>query len=363
MNFLKKVRNYVCYCGVEKEEFKELKKGAYASNYEVWKILHFMMLGSFAFLFVVSLLVKLFFPNRIFYLALFIYSAAATASFFFLKKDSLIAQLIIYLSISMLFLFSALITQNKPDIPATTFVVLLLITPMFMIDRPYFMAIELTAASVVFLVWMYFVKPYEIWVMDRTNVIIFWFVGIFLHVVANSIRIKEFVLTRKINIQKDTDDMTGLKNKGALTAAINAFLASDAKEKKAMMILLDIDHFKKINDTYGHDIGDTVIRQLGDYLLEMFTGGEIVGRFGGDEFIIFIKDQGEVAFAESVALKIAEGASKYIKLPKEGEKVSVSMGIAFYNGVEKNYSELFKEADIALYQVKADRKIKFRIYQ
>ena len=361
MKFLRKLRNYVCYCGIEKDEFNAVKKDAYISNFVVWRILHFLMTVSFAVLFISSLFNELLKTNLIFYLGALIYSVIAVGAFFVLKKDSIIAQFFIYLSISMLFLFGCFITQNKPDMPATMFFTLLLITPMFMIDRPYFMAIEMTAASAVFIIWMHGVKPYNVWRLDLINIFIYLTLGIFLHVIANSIRIKEFVLTKKINIQKDTDDMTGLKNKGALTGEINKYLANKSTDK-GKMFLLDIDRFKSINDTYGHDVGDDVIRQVGDFLRGEFKNGEIVGRFGGDEFIVFIKDTDSTEAASAFARDIISGTARTVTLPDENEKISVSIGISVYHGEEKNYSEIFKKADIALYKAKADNETQFCFY-
>ena len=362
MNTIRRIRNYIFYCGIEKEEYKALKKDAYVSNFEVWRFLHCLMTAMFTILTIGSLSVDIMMPNRIFYLCLLIYSIVVTVLFLFvLKKDSIVAQLIIYLSMSMLFLFGAFITQNKPDTPATTFIAFLLISPMFMIDKPYFMAIELGAASAIFLVWMYNVKPYEIWKVDAANIIIFALVGIFIHVIANSIRIREFVLTRKIRIQKDTDELTGIKNKGAITREIDEFLADESKDK-GILFILDINYFKSINDTYGHDVGDSVIRQIGVFLNDTFTNGEIVGRFGGDEFIVFIKDTDSEALADEAARRIVDGVAGSVALPDRDQKISVGVGIAVYHGVEKNYSEIFKKADVALYKTKADRTIRYSFY-
>lgn len=361
MKLLRKLRDYFCYCGIEKDEYNAIKKDAYVSNFEVWRILHFLITATFAFLFIASLLSGMMSSNRIFYMIAFIYYAFATVVFFIVKKNSIIAQLLIYLSISMLFLFGCFISQNQADHPATTFIVLILITPMFMIDKPYFMALELSAASAIFLAWMHAVKSPEIWNIDLANVLTFLFVGIFIHIIANSLRIKEFVLTRKINIQKDTDELTGLKNKGALTRAINAFLTDGATDK-GIMFLLDINHFKSINDTYGHDVGDSVIRQIGSFLGKRFVDDEIVGRFGGDEFIIFIKNTDQTNAASEIARSVISGTAENVVLPDEDKKVSVSIGIAVYHGAEKNYSEIFKKADIALYKTKSDRTIPFCFY-
>lgn len=362
MRALRIIRNYFFYSGIEKEEYEAVKKDAYISNYAVWRILHCVMVAAFCFLYISSLFSDLLESNRFFYMLALIYSIFACSLFFILKKDSLIAQLIIYLSISLLFIFSCLITQNKPEIPATTFIALLLIAPMFMIDKPFFMTFELISASCLFLVWMYYVKPYEIWEMDMVNVIIFTVVGVILNIIANSIRIKEFVLTRKINIQKDTDELTGLKNKGALTREINAFLDNESAYEGIMM-LMDVDQFKSINDTYGHDVGDIVVASLGSILKNKFDKGEITGRFGGDEFIVFIKDTDDREYARKTAESIIASASQINALPDTGKKVSVSIGIAIYKGYENNYSELFKKADIAMYRSKADPENRYCFYE
>ena len=86
-----------------------------------------------------------------------------------------------------------------------------------------------------------------------------------------------------------------------------------------------------------------------------------MGRFGGDEFIIFIKNAYEEDYAKELAMEIVNETRDAIKLPS-GEPFSVSMGIAIYRGTEQNYSAVFKKADIALYKTKANRKIKYSIY-
>lgn len=360
---LRKIRNYLCYCGIEKEEYRVIKKDAYVSNFEVWRVLHCLMAAVFAALYIASLSVDIMAPNRLFYLIIFLYSAITACMFLFLfKKDAIAAQLVIYLSISLLLLFGCFITQNKPDSPGTTFIVIMLLSPMLMIDKPYFMAIELCVAAVIYMLWMHAVKPYDIWRMDAGNVIVFTVVGIFLHIIANSIRIREFVLTRKIRIQKDTDDMTGLMSKSAITGAINSFL-KDPMTDKGILLVSDIDRFKSVNDTYGHDVGDDVIRQFGAFLHEAFTGDEIVGRFGGDEFIVFIRNSSDRTLAEETACRIVDGVAGHIVLPDRAQPVSVSVGIAVYRGAEKNYSELFKKADVALYDAKADAERRYAFYR
>ena len=363
--FLGILRNYFCYCGIKKEEYVPLRKNIYLSNFKLWRIIFILMSAAFTFLFVNSLINQLLRSNLFFYLGSMVYSIALACLFLFvLKNDSLIAQILIYLTILMLFAFGCFVTQNKPYVPATTFFVFLLICPMFVLGKPYYMIIELLIASAAFCVWMYFAKAdyYDIWLMDFVNVLIYLPIGIFIHIIANSIRIKEFVLTRKINIQKDLDDLTGLKNKSAVTREINEYLNNE-NNNKGIMILLDIDNFKNINDTYGHDVGDIVLSELGKFLKNKFRkNNEIVGRFGGDEFFIFIKDIDDMEFAKNVAIEVIDGASNFVTYSNQKQPISVSLGIAIYHGLEKNYSEIFKKADIALYKTKADRLGNYSFY-
>ena len=362
MKVLRTIRNYYFYCGIEKEEYAAVKKAAYVSNYEVWKILHYLMAVVFCFLYYGSYANSLMAMNRWFYLGAFLYSLLAILFFHRLKKDSLAAQLLIYLSMSVLFLFAAFVNLNKPEYNATTFVVLLVLTPMFMIDKPYFMTIELGVATAIFLIWMRGVKPDVVWQIDMVNAISFAVVGSFLNIIANSLRIREFVLTRQIRIQKDTDEMTGLRNKGALTREINEYLA-DTHTDKGLLFMLDVDRFKAINDTYGHDVGDSVIVQLGRCLADRFTGDEITGRFGGDEFILFIKNTDDTEAACRIAGEIIAAVAGSVTLPDKNRRVRISAGIAVYHGIETNYSELFKKADLALYQAKADPSSSFRVFE
>ena len=362
MKFFRKLKNLFCYCGIEKEEYNSLKRHFYISNFEVWKVLHFLMDAAFATAFVISLFDPMMKINSIFYGIGLGYSVLATIFFFILKKDSLRAQLLIYLSISLLLLFGAFVSSNKPNIPSISFIAFLLITPIFMIDKPYFMCLELFLASTIFIVWMYFVKDNYTWRIDLINTVSYTIIAIFIHIISNSLRIKEFVLIKKINIQKDIDELTGLKNKSCLTREINKYIEKKSDYKQGIFYVLDIDRFKEFNDTYGHDVGDVILEKLGAYLKNKFTSDEVVvGRFGGDEFIIFLKNVSDTNFAAKIANEIAEEVAEKIELPNKNERLSVSMGISIYRGIEKNYSEVFKKADVALYKTKADRRTRFNI--
>ena len=358
---LLKLRDYFCSCGIDEQEYKELKKDAYVSNFLVWKAIHILMATAFGLLALNALSNDMLNRNIIIYSVAFGYSLISVLLFFFvIKKDSLIGQFYIYLSIIVLFVMGSFVSSNSPNNTAATFMVLLVITPMFMIDRPFFMSFVSLIATIVFIVWMKSVKPYDVWIMDVINAIVFCLVGIFLHIIANSIRIREFVLTKKINAQKDLDDLTGLQNKGAITREINSYLKES--DGKGILFMLDIDKFKSINDTYGHDVGDDVIRQVGEYLRNKMGKEKVVGRFGGDEFIIFIEGNDDLALASRLAKELSNDLNRFIALPDPTRKINVTIGIAIYRGEENNYSEIFKKADIALYRAKNENISDYQIY-
>ena len=96
---------------------------------------------------------------------------------------------------------------------------------------------------------------------------------------------------------------------------------------------------------------------------EKFTNDEIVGRFGGDEFIVFIKNTDNFETICGLASDVINRASEIIKLPDKDRQIRVSIGISIYKGLEKNYSEIFKKADVALYNAKADQEKQFCLYE
>ena len=110
------------------------------------------------------------------------------------------------------------------------------------------------------------------------------------------------------------------------------------------MILVDIDNLKKINDTRGHFIGDEIILEISKNIKSIFITDVILGRFGGDEFIIFIKDAWDKAAIYSQIGELLRSGTD--------SDITLSAGIAFAPDDGKSFTELFQNADTALYQAK-----------
>lgn len=117
-----------------------------------------------------------------------------------------------------------------------------------------------------------------------------------------------------------------------------------------MFVFLDVDDFKTINDTYGHDAGDAVLRQLADVIAEVFGGEAFIGRFGGDEFAVWI-DDASVHDESYIKVKIREINAAFTHDGKRPMRITVSAGAAMCCCGDK-YADVIKAADNALYEVK-----------
>lgn len=146
----------------------------------------------------------------------------------------------------------------------------------------------------------------------------------------------------------ETDFLTGLYNKKAATDKITKWL-KDNPTKEAELIMLDLDDFKRINDVYGHAFGDEILKEAARIMEECFSEEDILSRFGGDEFVIFVKDKPPRS-AECMLDRLMQ------KLVKEvnnlGQSLRCSAGISVRESRYDDYEDLFNRADNAMYMAK-----------
>jgi diguanylate cyclase (GGDEF)-like protein/PAS domain S-box-containing protein len=154
------------------------------------------------------------------------------------------------------------------------------------------------------------------------------------------------------------DPLTALPNRRLLLDRVQQFMASSNRNHRyGALLLIDLDHFKTLNDTQGHDIGDQMLRQVSTRLATCVRDGDTVARVGGDEFVVML---GELDFeidiaatqAEGVARKILAALSQVYGLGGIEHRSSASMGVALFRGSEAASDELFKQVDLALYRSK-----------
>jgi two-component system cell cycle response regulator len=160
-------------------------------------------------------------------------------------------------------------------------------------------------------------------------------------------------MVKRLEELATTDGLTGLLNKRALTETARQKLRSAQRFKKPLSVLVcDLDHFKRVNDSYGHDVGDRVIMGFADVLRRAKRETDTVGRFGGEEFVV-ICEQTDPTGAELLALRVRQELAATTFVTPDGPlTVTCSVGVATYPQAGEDWDELFKATDEALYASK-----------
>ena len=168
--------------------------------------------------------------------------------------------------------------------------------------------------------------------------------------------------SKELQNKAETDLLTELLNKMSTESKIKEYLAGEGKDKTSMMCVLDIDNFKKINDTMGHAFGDEVLSTLGKKIRAEFRVTDIVGRIGGDEFIIFLKDLKDDAVIEREASRVAGYFKNFTVGTYTRYSPTASIGAAIFPRDGYDYESMYKAADTALYKAKKRGKNQLAFY-
>jgi len=168
------------------------------------------------------------------------------------------------------------------------------------------------------------------------------------------------VVTGQLKAEADLDSKTGLLAAGAWRRAAEVELRRAERNRALVSVLLiDLDHFKTINDQHGHLTGDAVLAEVGSYLRRELRGYDAVGRFGGEEFTAILPDTG-VTEAARIAARIRAGIAG---LPTAPVPVTASIGLAGYPQDGPDLATLFQAADAALYVAKQAGRNRVEVFR
>lgn len=160
------------------------------------------------------------------------------------------------------------------------------------------------------------------------------------------------------------DLMTGFYNRNTVEEKINEILFSEeGKRGIHIFFIIDLDCFKQVNDNFGHAFGDAVLSQTSGKINDLFRSGDILGRIGGDEFVVFMKNVQSEAIAFLKAQEICDCVAETYVQDEAKHKFSASVGIAIYGKHGKCYNELYTHSDTALYDAKEHGRNRFSMYQ
>jgi len=159
------------------------------------------------------------------------------------------------------------------------------------------------------------------------------------------------------------DALTGLPNRAMFNQRLTQALARAQRSgRMAAVLFVDLDRFKIINDTLGHDAGDRMLRLLAGRLRDCLREGDTIGRQGGDEFVVLLEDISDPTQVSGVAHKILETVARPYLLGDHEYHVTASVGVSVYPADGNDQQALLKNADIAMYRAKEQGKNNFQFY-
>lgn len=159
------------------------------------------------------------------------------------------------------------------------------------------------------------------------------------------------------------DQLTGLFNREQITNILARLVSAGRRRKSSLGVMfLDLDHFKVVNDSYGHSAGDLLLRSIAQRLKTCVRDGDYVARLGGDEFCIILNDLDSSAIASNVANRIIQSLAEPHIILKHEILASASIGIAIYDGTQNSAIELLKNADAAMYLAKNKGRNQFAYF-
>lgn len=165
-----------------------------------------------------------------------------------------------------------------------------------------------------------------------------------------------------LKVKSQIDQLTGLYNKITVQNMVEDALSSSPDGLTHALFIMDIDNFKIVNDIYGHLTGDKTLEKISNQISSIFEKDGIIGRVGGDEFIIFLKNIPDFTFAQDKAQLLLDHLNEILSSFYKTTSISVSIGISFYPHDSGNFYDLFTKADLALYEAKRLGKSQWRVY-
>lgn len=159
------------------------------------------------------------------------------------------------------------------------------------------------------------------------------------------------------------DSLTTLPNRSLFSTLLGQEIQqANRYSRKLSVLFLDLDHFKQINDTLGHEAGDQLLQEVANRLKTCLRSSDVVARLGGDEFVVLLPELHEDKYAATVAQKILSATARPFLLRGEESHVTASIGVSIYPQDGQDEQALIKNADAAMYQAKQEGKNNYKFY-
>lgn len=249
--------------------------------------------------------------------------------------------------------FVTLSTIENIDAPQIWVTLFLMLMPAFLIQRPWINISIAVVASVLCIVFSNICKLPRAAEQDTFNVIAAFIVSLIVMAITNKMRVRAFLLRIQYRALSMTDQLTGILNKTSFENTAGTRLATRDLAKDCAFVALDLDEFKRTNDTYGHQAGDLILKEMGRLLRKYFRQTDLIGRVGGDEFCVLLTDRPPQDSFRRRIEALQEELRSYVCEDIREMSVTCSVGVVLISGGESvDYDMAYKKADDALYEAK-----------
>lgn len=173
---------------------------------------------------------------------------------------------------------------------------------------------------------------------------------------------EQFKLESDLRHKADMDPLTGIYNKGATQKLVENTIELRGSQQHAL-IMFDMDDFKSVNDTFGHGVGDIAIKTIADLLRKIFGQDSVIGRIGGDEFMVMCRNIDGDINGLCDKFNRLKSENPHVESGGRVKSLTLSVGVALYPDDAQNYTELYRNADIALYKAKRGGKDRYVFFE
>lgn len=248
-----------------------------------------------------------------------------------------------------------------PDRASTFTPLLLAVSPMVFIV-PFFMVLPyMFGIEIIYFILVGCFKTGAVLYNDLFTSVVALILGLFMYQMTTEIRARDNNSKRNFKKLSRIDHLTGILNKYGFEESVKEYLKLKEFSEECAVFVLDLDNFKNINDTFGHVQGDKLLEAVGSTVAGLFRAGDFIGRFGGDEFVILMKDIRDYDIIEKKC-DFLRTTIEALVVDEITIKTTVSIGVAVSQQTRADYEELLKLADDALYEAKACGKNRSEIY-
>lgn len=363
------------YYGYSHADYILCKKAVIAANAEILRHIIRMAVFMFSFLVASSFMFPFLAVYRTTYLfTSFLLIAVALASKYlhFMEKNTTLS---VYLMLAIFYGFGILLAVPYRDQNSAVFNLLLVILPIFFIDNFLRMTFYTLAVSCIYCAVVFQTKLPLVASHDIFNCLCFYSISVMSHFFVNHRVLGGMISDRRrdeallsyqkaqyeLRVRAQKDPLTGLFNRSAfIERAVEQLKKCREVGCHPALGILDLDHFKEINDTFGHQVGDRVISGVASILQKNLRETDIAGRLGGDEYIFLLTNSDDETLAADVLGRLLDGVTRL------GQEMDVplhaSIGLVITTDAQDLFDSLYHKADVALYNAKNTGRNRYVFY-